>query len=138
MAFDGENVLFYVETVGNLTPSTDPNWMLLLIDADQNHSTGWNGYDYIVNKQVKDGATTTLMRWGGKSWKKCADVKYGVNGNKLVISMPMKALKLGGGKVSFDFHWSDNPKSLDDIISLCTTGDNAPNRRFNYRCIWSK
>ena len=138
VAFDGENVLFYVETVGNLTPSTDPNWMLLLIDADQNHSTGWNGYDYIVNKQVKDGATTTLMRWGGKSWKKCADVKYGVNGNKLVISIPMKALKLGGGKVSFDFHWSDNPKSLDDIISLCTTGDNAPNRRFNYRCIWSK
>ena len=78
------------------------------------------------------------MRWGGKSWKKCADVKYSVNGNKLVISIPMKALKLGGDKVSFDFHWSDNPKSLDDIISLCTTGDNAPNRRFNYRCIWSK
>ena len=138
VAFDGENVLFYVETTGNLTPSTDPNWMLLLIDADQNHSTGWNGYDYIVNKQVKDGSTTTLMRWGGKSWKKCADVKYSVNGNKLVISIPMKALKLGGDKVSFDFHWSDNPKSLDDIISLCTTGDNAPNRRFNYRCIWSK
>ena len=28
--------------------------MLLLIDADQNHDTGWYGYDYLVNKKVVD------------------------------------------------------------------------------------
>ena len=36
-----------------LTSHTDNNWMLLLIDADQNHDTGWYGYDYLINK--KDG-----------------------------------------------------------------------------------
>jgi hypothetical protein len=27
---------------------------------------------------------------------------------------------------------------LKDPISLCLAGDSAPNRRFNYRCIWKK
>ena len=40
--------------------------------------------------------------------------------------------------LSFDFKWADNPSGLTDIISLCTTGDTAPNRRFAYRFIWKK
>ena len=27
---------------------------------------------------------------------------------------------------------------LEDVISLALNGDTAPNRRFNYRCIWTK
>jgi hypothetical protein len=30
----------------------------------------------------------------------------------------------------------DIPAEWDDPVSLCTDGDTAPNRRFNYRCIW--
>ena len=37
-----------------LTPHTGNNWMLLLIDADQNPNTGWFGYDYLINKSVVD------------------------------------------------------------------------------------
>ena len=37
--------------------------MLLLIDADQNHNTGWYGYDYLVNQKIVDEKTTTLMRY---------------------------------------------------------------------------
>ena len=40
-----DRICFYAETSGPLTPHTDDNWMLLLIDADQNHDTGWYGYD---------------------------------------------------------------------------------------------
>ena len=29
-----------------------------------------------------------------------------------------------------------NPANLSDPISLCTSGDSTPNRRFNYRFIW--
>jgi hypothetical protein len=45
-------------------------------------------------------------------------------------------LGLKGDDVAFDFHWSDNPADLKDAISLCLNGDSAPNRRFNYRCVW--
>ncbi|MBC7745732.1 MAG: hypothetical protein H7096_11580, partial [Flavobacterium sp.] len=51
--FDANNIYFYVKTAGGLTPSTDPNWMLLFIDADRNKGTGWEGYDYVVNLGVK-------------------------------------------------------------------------------------
>ncbi len=60
---DEDQVYFYAETNDELTPHTDNNWMLLLIDADQNHDTGWFGYDYLVNKRVIDANTTTLMRY---------------------------------------------------------------------------
>ncbi|MFD2146761.1 hypothetical protein [Mucilaginibacter antarcticus] len=50
--------------------------------------------------------------------------------------MPKSLLKLKGKAISFDFHWNDNAQSLTDPISLATAGDSAPNRRFNYRCVW--
>ena len=52
VAMGEENVSFFVETKEPLTPRTDPNWMLLLIDADQNHDTGWYGYDFLINKKT--------------------------------------------------------------------------------------
>ena len=52
-----------------MTPHTDPNWMLLFIDSDCNSSTGWNGYDYLVNSPVVDANTTTLKRTpAGWNW----------------------------------------------------------------------
>ena len=45
-----------------ITSSTDPNWMLLLIDADNNYSTGWYGYDYLINQSVVDN-TSTQIKW---------------------------------------------------------------------------
>ena len=57
---------------------------------------------------------------------------------RLELAVPRKLLGLKGDAFSFDFHWCDNPIDLKDPISLCTSGDSAPNRRFNYRCIWKK
>jgi len=142
VAVDKQNISFYAETSATLTASTDNNWMLLLIDADNNPATGWYGYDYLINKKVKDGQTTTLMRYDAahpeNPWVEVADLKYRCSGNKLEVSVPRKLLGLSGDQFTFDFKWSDNAAELKDPISLCTDGDTAPNRRFNYRCIWKK
>ncbi|MCF7817036.1 MAG: hypothetical protein K9M54_04075 [Kiritimatiellales bacterium] len=142
VAVDDDNVYFYVETDQPLTPHTDSNWMLLLIDADKDPGTGWYGYDFIINKETVDSKTTTLMRYSRDTpdtpWVKHADLEYGYTGNQLEVAVPRKLIGLKGDAFSFDFHWSDNPKDLKDPISLCTEGDSAPNRRFNYRCIWRK
>ena len=45
-----------------MTPNTDPNWMVLFIDSDNDSSTGWLGYDFAINRQMKDAATTVLER----------------------------------------------------------------------------
>jgi hypothetical protein len=142
VAVDRDTVYFYVETREAITPHTGTNWMLLLIDADQNPKTGWFGYDYLINQQVVDGKTTTIRRYSssasGGAWVEVARLPYRYSGNALELGVPRKLLGLKGDALTFDFHWCDNPVDLKDPISLCIAGDSAPNRRFNYRCIWRK
>jgi hypothetical protein len=142
VAFDNDNVYFYAETRDAITPHADKNWMLLLIDADKNLSTGWHGYDYLINQKVIDDKTTTLMRYDPKSqqgpWVPAAQISYRVQGKSIEIAVPRKLLGVTGQAATFDFKWADNPADLKDPISLCVNGDAAPNRRFNYRCIWKE
>jgi hypothetical protein len=139
VAVDDDAVSFYAETREPLTRPTGRNWMLLLIDADQNPVTGWYGYDYLINKRVSGSRVTSLMGWSAAGkWVNVARLPYRYAGNALELSVPRELLGLTGNAVSFDFHWSDNPADLHDPIALCVNGDSAPNRRFNYRCLWKR
>ena len=140
VAVGEHNISFYAETAERLTPHTDPNWMLLLLDTDNDSSTGWYGYDYIINRAVKNERTTTLMRWDAENaaWAEVADVAMRYADNQLELTLSREALNLTGDEFVVDFKWADNPAGLDDPISLCLEGDTAPNRRFNYRLIWKK
>ena len=131
-------VSFYAKCGSQISPFTDPGWMLLLIDSDMDPSTGWYGYDFVVNKEVIDARTTSVMKYEGGRWKKAAEVPYSVSGNEVELSVPASLLGISGKKAGFDFKWADNPGELVDPISICTHGDTAPNRRFNYRFIWKK
>lgn len=142
VAVDAENVYFSAETREPLTAHTDPNWMLLLVDSDQNTDTGWFGYDILINKSITSDNMSTLMRYDAakpdQPWTVEAEVPYRYAGKMLELAVPRQSLSATGDSVKFDFHWCDNPAELKDPISLCTDGDSAPNRRFNYRCSWSK
>ncbi|MGL6196643.1 MAG: hypothetical protein ACRC2T_17665 [Thermoguttaceae bacterium] len=161
VAVDGATTYFYVETSNDMTPHTDKNWMLLFIDADQNSDTGWYGYDFCINKTVPSEAETTIsVPDGNGGWKVIETLKYFVKNNKMVIEVPNRILcgerdltetaknssdanvgnieKTPENLEGFDFKWSDNPTcdvsgAITDPISFCTSGDTAPNRRFNYR-----
>ncbi len=136
VAVDEDNVYFYAETNEPLTPHTGNNWMLLMINADQNHETGWHGYNYLINKKIIDGNTTTLMAYEGGQWVEKAQIHMAYAENMLELAVSRADLDLLGDEVTFDFKWADNPLDLDDPTSLFLHGDTAPNRRFNYRFIW--
>ena len=140
VAVGEQTVSFYAETAGDITPHTDKNWMLLLIDADNNSSTGWYGYDFIVNQSVKSDRITTLMHYNSekKEWEEVADLAMRYTNNHIELAVPRQLLNLAEDKFILDFKWADNPEELADPISLCLNGDTAPNRRFNYRLIWNK
>lgn len=140
VAVGKENISFYVECAQKLTPHADQNWMMLLLDADNDSSTGWYGYDYIINKSVKSDRITTLMRFDRETneWMEEADVAMRYTDNFMELTIPRKALNLSEQEFTLDFKWTDNPAELKDPISLCLDGDTAPNRRFNYRLIWNK
>ena len=133
VACDAKNIYFYVQTQDALTPRTDPNWMQLLIDADRNPNTGWNGYDFVVNSRVINGSTTTLKRLSdGRTWP----IRYRAVGHEMTVTIPRTLLGMMDlAKTTFDFHWVDNapvggaPKRIADWWYV---GDSAPDGRFNY------
>lgn len=138
VAVDDERAYFFAETANILSSHTGSNWMLLFLDADGNSGTGWFGYDFLVNKQIVSDTVTTLMRYDQASqlWIQTTALSYHYSGTRVEIAVARSLLGLDGTRsFAFDFHWCDNPSDLSGPISLCTSGDSAPNRRFNYRFI---
>lgn len=136
VARDAENVYFYVRTREAITPSTDPNWMWLLLDIDQNPATGWEGYDFLVNRSVESDGTTWLERnEGGWQWRRVAKVSYRVAGNELQLVIPRELLGLpqGSTQLTLDFKWADNLQKPGDVMDFYSSGDVAPEGRFRYR-----
>ena len=134
VACDTKAIYFYVQTASNLTAYTGAHWMQILIDADSNAKTGWNGYEYVVNCPVLSADTTTLKRFSdGEIWV----IKYHASGKQMMLTIPRRLLGLTHlRKTSFDFHWVDNAPVGGDpkqIAAWWYVGDSAPDGRFNYR-----
>lgn len=136
VARDDKNVYFYAQTKDPITPHTDPRWMMLFINADGDAKTGWEGYDFVVNRTVKDASTTLLeVSTGGWNWKPKSEIRYCVRGNEIELAIPRKALGFGDLEqpLRFDFKWADNMQQDGDILEFTVNGDSAPNGRFSYR-----
>ena len=145
VARDDKFVYFYARTREPITPHTDPNWMLLFINTDLGPKTGWNGYNFVANKTVRDGSVTMLERWGpvfangaflngSPDWGPCGGVLYKVKGCEMELAIPRKSLGLDDltKPLRFDFKWTDNIQEFD-VMEFTVNGDTAPNGRFAYR-----
>jgi hypothetical protein len=134
VARDATHIYFYAQTRQKLSPATGSNWMWLLVDADQNPRTGWQGCDFILNRTV-DGKETWLERnTGGWNWTPVTPVQCKVAGNELLLAVPRAALGLAVGEtVALDFKWWDNSQRPGDIMDAYLSGDVAPDGRFWFR-----
>lgn len=146
VARDKNNIYFYARTREPITPHTDKNWMLLFIDATCDPRTGWNSFDFVVNRKVRDGSVTLLERWAPKKidgevqrfgpwdWESNGGVIYKVKGCELELAIPRKALGLDDlhTPLRFNFKWADNIQTFDPI-EFIINGDAAPNGRFAYQ-----
>lgn len=132
-----KDIKFRVSAADNLTAPEPEGWMLLFIDADKNSQTGWAGYDFMVRngqllKYSSTKADSTVV------WTPVRKIETSIDGKDYYVSIPRKLIGANGNHIVFDFKWADNPAELKTPIGLATGGDTAPNRRFNYRYIWSK
>ena len=135
VARDAKILYFHVRTASALSPATGKSWMLLFINTDANGKTGWNGYDFVVNRS-HDGKTCSVEQCVGNAWqwKKIADVPMHIAGQDLVIAVPRRTLGLAQGKsLALDFKWADNIPDHPSVMDFYTEGDAAPDARFNYR-----
>ncbi len=140
VARDDGRLYFRVQTREPLTPSTGTNWMWLLLDTDQNRSTGWEGYDFIANRtRDADGAWLERNVGGAWNWEKVLPVRSFTRDGELQLVILRTALGLnrGPGPLTLDFKWADNVQQPGDILDFYVHGDVAPEGRFNYRYVVS-
>ncbi|MFC7523772.1 hypothetical protein ACFQRK_07475 [Parapedobacter sp. GCM10030251] len=134
VARDDARLYFYVETADKLTSPQDRNWMMLFIDIDRNKATGWNGYDFIVNRVSPKGNKAIVERNVGNrwEWEQVATVPFSVDLNKLALGIDRRILGLEKKAVDIEFKWNDNMQENGNIMDFYVNGDAAPGGRFNF------
>jgi hypothetical protein len=134
VAHDATHLYFHVRTREPLTPVTDADWIVLLLDSDQNAKTGNLGYDLRINQTRPASDKASIECWNGKTWKPAGNATLQLGTKELQLAIERSALGLTPDKpLRFDFKWSDNIPAKDDAIDFLDQGDTAPNARFNYR-----
>ena len=130
---DGGMIYAYVRTAEPITDYRDgKNWMMLFMDADNDASTGWEGYDFVVNYAVIDGKSTTLCAYKEDVWQEVGTVEYRVEGCEMMLAIPRGLLGLTQDCFTLHFHWMDHVTDVYDRHSWFTTGESAPERRNDY------
>ncbi|MDR3690986.1 MAG: hypothetical protein P4L46_16525 [Fimbriimonas sp.] len=139
VSYDKDNVYFYVRTKDPLSPSTDPDWMLLYLSTKPGNQTGWLGYDFVVNRLV-GVRTTSLERSVDRrySWEKVADIRYVARANEMELAIPRSVLGVHSLPATIDFKWADHCFQKGDWTDFVLNGDAAPDDRFNYRATLQK
>ena len=137
MTADTKNLYFYVKTAQPITKyDTDSSWMQLYLNVDR-QTTGWYGYDFIVNYKAKGDFTTTVAKYngtdGGYGFTECGDVSYRVEGNEMMIAVPLSLLGIEGYlEINTEFKWADSRSIYDEMEDFYCDGDVAPLGRMNY------
>ena len=136
VARDRNTVAFYLRTREPLTPAPVPHGLWLLLDTDQNPATGWEGFDFVVNRMpAADGRLGLERNTGGWNWQPVAPVEFRMAGNELQLVVPRAALGLPAGRtaLAIDFKWVDNAQRPGDPMDFYVSGDTAPEGRFTFR-----
>jgi len=132
VARDDQFIYFYIETAQAITSSSVPAWMRLLMNTDRDHKTGWEGYDFIVNRiKPNEEKAVVEKNVGGWNWEKVGDADFKVSGNRLEMRIPRTVLQLPG-RIDMEFKWSDNMQEEENIMDFYLNGDVAPGGRFNF------
>ncbi len=140
VAFDDDNLYFYVSTSNVLTPPTNESWMRLFIDTDYSgNSLNWEGFEYVVESYNLETNTCLLKKSVGTTedgmwlWNIVSNkIRFNIRDNTLCLEIPKALLGLDS-KFDFSFKWSDNMQVDGDIMDFYTNGDVAPGGRFTFR-----
>lgn len=129
---DSKYLYFYVECADDITAPEGVNWMNLFLNSDCNDSTGWYGYDFILNRTQNDRYVSVDKFVGTDEWsfERVGQAEYSLNGRVLQIKIEKSLI---GFVDTIDFKWADNSVPTGNIMEFLDQGDAAPNHRYNYR-----
>ena len=133
---DADHLYFMVTCAAPITEPAEEGWMTLFLDTDRSKATGWEGFDFAINRLTPKRGKTSVERYlrtadaGSFTWEKIGEADISVKGNLLQIAVPRALLGMTG-TLDFEFKWSDNMQEKN-IMDFYRNGDTAPIGRFNY------
>lgn len=133
---DSEFLYFHITTVNEIVAENDEVWMNLYLDIDNDPSTGWEGYDLILNRS-RDGETVSVERFVDNGWKfeTIGSAEYLLGTNSLTIKAAKEVIRKAAPNADFKrfaFKWADASVSDGDVMRFMDLGDTAPNDRFQF------
>lgn len=131
---DSTNLYFYVKTADSITKyDNQTSWMQLYLDIDSSTKTGWYGYDFLINREVKDAFTTTIAKYQDGQWVTVGEASYQVQGNQMMIALPLATLGATDYReLNVQFKWADSLVPYESMENMYEYGDVAPLGRLNY------
>ncbi len=135
---DTKNLYFYIETAESITKyDTESSWMQVYLNTDRDASTGWYGYDYIVNYKAKGDFETTVAKYSGTDgaygFTEVGTISYRAKGNQMMLAVPQELLGIGDGEaIESEFKVADSRTLYDEMEDFYCDGDIAPLGRLNY------
>lgn len=132
VAQDGVNMYFMVKTADAITEynGTDTNWMNILI-GDGNYVDTFAGYRYIINRNI-NGNRGSVEKYVNGAWQQVGEVQFKVNGNVMVVCVPLDMIGKSKDDLLIQFKVADNVTNQNDIMDYYITGDTAPLGRVGF------
>ena len=133
MTADSENLYFLIACSQDITAyNGEKNWMNLFLNIDGQDKGKWNGYQYILNRTVKDGKTSVEQLNADGSSVAISEAQMAVSGKYMQIKLPKTVIGIASDSYTIRFKVADNVTNYQDIMDYYVTGDSAPIGRLNY------
>ena len=134
---DSNNLYFLAKTSSDIIIDTDSTWMNLYIDVDGDHTTGWEGYDYVLNRD-RDSFVVTVEKFVDNTFETevVGGAYYYLEGPFMAIRLAKSVIGVNGAVNNMTFKWADNSVNNGDPMAFMDLGDTAPDNRFGfvYKC----
>lgn len=133
---DEENLYFLVKTTHDIIIDNDTAWMNLFINADGDNATGWEGYDYVLNRD-RDSFVVTVEKFKDNTFESevVGGAYYYTEGPFMTVRLSKELLGVSGKLETMIFKWADNSVKNGDPMAFMDLGDTAPDNRFGFTYI---
>ncbi len=134
---DSANLYFLVKTSSDIIIDNNATWMNLYLNVDGDPTTGWEGFDYVLNRD-RDSFVVTVEKFVDNTFdtRIVGGAYYYLEGQYMAIRLPKSLLGLAGKLDAMTFKWADNSVENGDPMAFMDLGDTAPDNRFafSYKC----
>ncbi len=130
---DEDNLYFLVKTTHDLIIDNNTEWMNLYINVDGDNAPGWEGYDYIPNRD-RDSFVVTVEKFKDNTFESevVGGAYYYTEGAYMTVRLSKELLGVSGKVEKMIFKWADNSVDNGDPMAFMDLGDTAPDNRFGF------